>query len=319
MPRPIIGLSPMDGYTDSAFRRVCKSVNPSVLVYTEFSSADGVHHEARRVLEKFTYHPSEHPIIAQIFGKDPETFATAAKYLEAQGFDGIDINMGCPSKSVVRSEHGVALRKNCDRAFHLIETVAKATSLPVSVKTRLGWSDASDLISFGKGCENAGAQAIAIHGRTYTEPYNCPARFEPIYELKKAVAIPVLGNGGITSIADGKAKLDNLDGFLIGQAAIGNPWVFSEQPAPSFIEKIPLIKEHARLLFELKGEKWAAFEVRKHLLAYVRNIPHATQYRSQLVRVTSLTEVNAALDAIGAQVHTESIAASQQPIPSYAT
>ncbi len=292
----------MDGYTDSAFRRVCKKANPDILVYTEFTSADGVHHNAQKLLEKFRFSDEEHPILAQIFGKDPETFATAARRLEAMGFDGIDINMGCPSKKVVRSEHGVALRKNHDLAFKLINTVAEATALPVSVKTRLGWSNAEDLIEFGVGCEQAGAQAIAIHGRTYNEPYNCPADFSPIAELQNRVSIPVLANGGITSVIDGIAKTEGLDGFLIGQAAIGNPWVFANTQPATFGEKLPLIKEHARLLFELKGPKGASLEIRKHLLAYVRGIPHAAEYRSQLVHVKTLEEVYHALDTILTQI-----------------
>lgn len=296
----------MDGYTDSAFRRVCKSVNPNILVYTEFTSADGVHHHAKKVLEKFSFDQVERPIIAQIFGKNPDTFVTAARHLEHMGFDGIDINMGCPSKKVVRSEHGVALRRNHDLAFRLIEAVAQATNLPVSVKTRLGWSHADDLTEFGKGCERAGAQAIAIHGRTYDEPYNCPADFAPIYELKQNVSIPVLANGGITSIPDGVEKTRGLDGFLIGQAAIGNPWVFAEKQPTTFSEKIPLIMEHARLLYELKGEKGASLEIRKHLLAYVRGIPHAAQYRARLVHVTGLATIEQALTDIVTEIHTQS-------------
>lgn len=296
--KPVIALAPMDGYTDSAFRRVCKMVNPDIVVFTEFTSADGLHHKAKKLQDKFRYDTAEHPIIAQIFGKNIETFVTAAKYCEEKGFDGIDINMGCPSKKVVKSEHGVALRKKPDLAFQLVEAVAKATILPVSVKTRLGWSDSDDLISFGKGLENAGANLITIHGRTYSEPYGVPAHFESIYELKKNVTIPVIGNGGITSIADGKNKLGNLDGFMIGQASFGNPWVFSESPTPSFTNKIPLIKKHAELLFELKGEKVAMLEIRKHLLHYVKGLPHASLYRSKLVQVKSLPEIDDALQSI---------------------
>jgi nifR3 family TIM-barrel protein len=296
--KPIIALAPMDGYTDSAFRRVCKIVNPNIIVFTEFTSADGLHHGAKKLQEKFRYDHSEHPIIAQIFGKNIETFVTAAKYCEQQGFDGIDINMGCPSKKVVKSEHGVALRKKPELAFKLVEAVAQVTSLPLSVKTRLGWSNAEDLITFGQGLENAGANLITVHGRTYSEPYGVPAHFEAIYELKKNVAIPVIGNGGITSVADGKSKLGNLDGLMIGQASFGNPWVFSESPAPSFAEKIPIIKKHSELLFELKGDKIAMLEIRKHLLHYVKGLPNASLYRSQLVQVKSLAEIYAALQSI---------------------
>jgi len=210
---------------------------------------------------------------------------------EELGFDGIDINMGCPSKTVVKSEHGVALRKKPDLAFKLVEAVAKATSLPVSVKTRLGWSQANDLISFGQGIRNAGAQLITVHGRTYTQGFSDKANWEPIYELKKKLNIPVIGNGDVQDFTDGSNKLKNLDGFMIGRAAIGNPWVFNDQPDLPFKDKIPLIKKHAEILFKTKGGKVGMLEIRKHLLAYVKGLPNAAQYRSKLVQVISLRQI----------------------------
>ncbi len=299
LAKPIIALAPMDGYTDSAFRRVCKEVNNGIIVYTEFTSADGIHFGAQKVKDRFNFDPSEQPIIGQIFGKNTETFITAAKYLEECGFAGIDINMGCPSKKVVKSEHGVALRKNHEQAFKLIEALANNTKLPVSVKTRLGWKDAEDLVAFGKGVESAGAQAIAIHGRTYSVPYNCPADFEPIYELKNNVTIPVIANGGITSLKDGRDKLGNLDGFMIGQASFGNPWIFSESEQDlNFEQKVPLIKKHLQYLIEDKGDRVALLEIRKHLLKYVRGVEHASSFRSQLVQVSSFDEASKILDEI---------------------
>ena len=142
------------------------------------------------------------------------------------GFTGIDINMGCPSKKVVKSEHGVALRKKPDLAYQLID-VASNTSFPlVSVKTRLGWNNADDLIDFCQGAEQAGADMICVHARTYKEPYNVPAQWEHLYELKKEVSIPILGNGGLESLQEGYEKCQNLDGFLIGQATFGKPLDF---------------------------------------------------------------------------------------------
>lgn len=299
LPAPIIGLSPMDGYTDSAMRHICKDVNPDIITYTEFTSADGLHHGAERVKMKLAFTPSEQPIIAQIFGKDVDAFITAAKWCEEQGFAGIDLNMGCPSKKVVKSEQGVALRRCSDLAFRLVEAVATNTTLPVSVKTRLGWSDASDLVSFGIGVQNAGSDMICIHARTYKEPYNVPAQWEPVYELKRALNIPVIGNGGIISIEDGMSKLGNLDGFLIGQAAIGNPWVFDPNGAPqSIVEKIPLIKAHTHYLIASKGERVGTQEIRKYLLAYIKQFPGSRAYRSQFARVASLDEIMALLDEV---------------------
>lgn len=296
--KPIVALAPMDGYTDTAFRRICKSVNSNIVLFTEFTSADGLHHSAKRLQQKLAFDTSEHPIIAQIFGKNTETFTTAAQYCEQKGFDGIDINMGCSSKKVVKSEHGVALRNKPELAFKLVESVVKASKLPVSVKTRLGWSSADDLIEFGRGIEKAGASLITVHGRTYSQGFNDTANFGPIYELKRALSIPVIGNGDINSLEDGINKLQNLDGFMIGRAAIGNPWVFAEYQPTSFEKKIPLILKHAEYLIELKGEKIALLEIRKHLVAYVKSLSNASSFRSKLVQVTSLAQIRAILNYI---------------------
>jgi tRNA-dihydrouridine synthase B len=297
--KPIIGLAPMDGYSDSAFRRVCKYVNPSIITYTEFTSADGLHFNSKKLEKKLGFHKDEKPIIAQIFGKNIETFITATKICEDMGFDGIDINMGCPAKKVIRSQHGMALRKNPELALKIIETVAKATKLPVSVKTRLGWRNADDLSSFCISAQNAGADMICVHARTYVEPYNVPAHWEPLYDLKKQLSIPLLGNGGIINIKDGLDKCRNLDGFLIGQASFGNPWVFlnDNQDLP-FSEKLPVIKLHSKWLIEAKGPEIGCREIRKHLLFYVKNFKGAKKYRAELVRVESLEEINNILDLV---------------------
>jgi tRNA-dihydrouridine synthase B len=297
--KPIIGLAPMDGYSDSAFRHVCKFINRDIITVTEFTSADGIHFSPEKLKRRLSFHPDEQPVLAQIFGKNTETFVTATKFCEDLGFSGIDINMGCPSKRVVKSEHGVALRKKPDLAYRLIEAVANATTLPVSVKTRLGWSNAEDLITFAKGAENAGADMLCIHARTYQEPYNVPAQFEHLYTLKEAISIPLLGNGGITSYNDGLSKLGNLDGFLIGQASFGNPWVFTPEGKPnSFIEQLPVILNHAEWLIEDKGVDVGTREIRKHLLSYIKSFPGAKSFRSALSRVTSFVEIETILNEI---------------------
>jgi tRNA-dihydrouridine synthase B len=289
---PIIGLAPMDGYSDSAFRRVCKSINRNIVTITEFTSADGLSHGAKRLKEKLKFHPDEQPVIAQIFGNNTETFIRATKVCEDMGFSGIDINMGCPSKRVVRSEHGVALRKQPDLACKLVEAVATNTSLPVSVKTRLGWNNADGLDDFSIAIQNAGADMLCVHARTYKEPYNVPANFEPLYNLKEQLSIPLIINGGITSLADGHAKLGNCDGFYIGQASFGNPWVFTEAgPPATFKEKIPTILNHTQWLIEAKGELIGTREIRKHLLQYIKGFRGAKSFRSQVVHVKSYNDI----------------------------
>ncbi len=298
MKGPIIGLAPMDGYSDTAFRHICKLVNPDIITYTEFTSADGIHFGAEKLMKKLQFNPVEQPVIAQIFGKNIETFITASKFCEDMGFSGIDLNMGCPSKKVVKSEHGVALRKNPELAYKLVEAVANAVSIPVSVKTRLGWSNGDDLAEFGKGVENAGADMICIHARTYLEPYNVPPQWEPVLELKEAVSIPVLGNGGITSLEEGKKACKDLDGFLIGQASFGNPWIFSSTPPTTLDEKLPIMRKHAELLIESKGEVVGSREIRKHLLQYIKGFDGAKAFRKEFSHVESIQEINHLLDQL---------------------
>lgn len=297
-PRPLVALAPMDGYTDSAFRRVCKTINADLIVFTEFTSIDGLHFAKEKVQTRFRFSPEEQPIIAQIFGNNLENFVEAARYCEAQGFAGVDVNMGCPARHVVKSEQGVALRRTPEKAFAIVNALAHAVTIPISIKTRLGIADASDLLSFGKGLQDAGAALVTIHGRTYDKPYTVPADLEPVYALQEALAIPVIGNGGISSFADGMAKCKNLAGFMIGRAALGNPWVFSPNGPPSFAERAALIKQHVAWMVALKGLDRARLEIRKHLIAYVKGIPRASAYRSRLARVETVEEIDEILDAM---------------------
>jgi tRNA-dihydrouridine synthase B len=298
LPKPIIGLAPMDGYSDSAFRRICKDVNPNIVTVTEFTSADGLHFSSEKLKRKLYFDPSEQPVIAQIFGKNVETFVTATKVCEDMGFSGIDLNMGCPSKKVVKSEHGVALRKNPKLACQLVEAVANATTLPVSVKTRLGWSNGDDLVDFGKAVQNAGADMICIHARTYQEPYKVAPQYGQVYALKDALNIPVIGNGGIESLADGERYCSLLDGFYIGQATFGNPWVFTGQKPPLFKDRLPVILNHAKYLIEHKGDRVGTREIRKHLLAYVKGVHAVKPYKKALSTVESYQQIEQLLQEI---------------------
>ena len=295
LPTPIIGLAPMDGYSDSAFRRICKEVNPNIVTVTEFTSADGLHYSADKLKRKLQFHPSEQPVIAQIFGKNVETFVTATKVCEDMGFSGIDLNMGCPSKKVVKSEHGVALRKNPTLACELIEAVANATNLPVSVKTRLGWDNGDDLVDFGVAAQNAGADMICIHARTYQQPYKVEPKYEQVIAMKQALHIPVIGNGGIESLEDGHNYCKALDGFYIGQATFGNPWIFTGQKPPLFKDRLPVILNHAQYLIEHKGEYVGTREIRKHLLAYVKGLHSVKPYKRYLSTVDSLDQIKTLL------------------------
>jgi len=277
---PIVALAPMDGYCDSAFRQVNKTIAPNIIPFSEFYSADGLVHSkdlAKRVLP---HADIEKPLIIQIFGKDPEKFRQAAIMIESYGVSGIDINMGCPAKKVVKSGHGSSLMINRDTAFKIVEEMAKAVKIPISVKTRLGWENHELLVEFCKGLENAGANLITVHGRTYKQAFTGKADFTGIYNLKQHLSIPVIANGDVMNYDDGVHKilhpsnrsdiiypddtlqlgtggsLKNLDGFMIGRASFGNPWCFLPgNPRPKLEEILLTMELHAKLLIDTKGPK----------------------------------------------------------------
>ncbi len=204
---PIVALAPMDGYCDSPYRQIVKKIAPKTVVFSEFYSADGLVHSKELQKKALTHDPSEYPLIIQIFGKDPDKFREAAKIIEWYGITGIDINMGCPAKKVVKSGHGSSLMINRDTAFRIVEEMAQAVKIPISVKTRLGWENSELLVDFVKWLENAGANLISVHGRTYKQAFTGKADFTGIYELKQHVNIPVICNGDVMGYDDGVEKM----------------------------------------------------------------------------------------------------------------
>ena len=305
---PISALAPMDGYTDSPYRQIVKKIAPETVVFSEFYSADGLCH-SKDLQEKALKHvPAEYPLIIQIFGKDPEKFAEAARIIESYGITGIDINMGCPAKKVVKSGHGSSLMINRDTAFEIVEKMSKAVKIPISVKTRLGWENHDLLIDFVKGLENAGANLISVHGRTYKQAFSGHADFTGIYELKQAVNVPVICNGDILDFDDGIKKIihpenrdgkisdkKNLDGFMIGRASFGNPWSFLPGGyVPTLREILDTMAEHGKILWDWKQRK-GMMEARKHLVQYLHGFPNVKEYRLRLVHVESPEEIVAIL------------------------
>lgn len=320
--RPIVALAPMAGVTDAAYRQIIKKLAPEVIVYSEFLSTDAIHYGAKKTMGMMHFDSKlEHPFIVQVFGKKPENFLSAAKVIEEMGADGIDINMGCPAARVTSSCHGSALMREPELAAELVRATKEAVKIPVSVKTRLGWDSADQLIPFCSKLIEAGVDALAIHGRTYLQKYGGEADWEPIYELKKNVSVPVIGNGDVTSAEVAVEKLGNLDGVMIGRGTFGNPWIMKDVcdafnryasrvtrnekrkindliptiDRLSFEEKIPLILEHCELAVQLKGEKRGMLEMRKHLASYVKGIDGAKGLRVKLVKVESINDVKSIL------------------------
>lgn len=211
---PIVALAPMDWYTDSAYRQIVKWVNKDVICFSEFYSADWLVHSKFLANSVLPHHISEKPLIIQIFWKDPEMFKKAAILIESYWIAWIDVNMWCPAKKVVQSWHGSSLMINVDTAYKIIEEMAKAVKIPISVKTRLWYSDTSNLINFAKWLENAWAQLITVHGRTFKQAFTGEADWTMIYELKKNLNIPVIGNWDVKDYEDGMRRITN-DKLLI--------------------------------------------------------------------------------------------------------
>ncbi len=321
--RPIVSLAPMAGVTDASYRQLIKRIAPETIVFTEFLSTDAIHYGASKTLEMLHFDPSlERPFIVQVFGHDPDHFLSAAKVVEQLGADGIDINMGCPAAKVVSSCHGSALIREPDLAARLVEATVNAVKIPVSVKTRLGWDKKDTLVPFCKRLVDAGAQALSIHGRRFCDKFTGKADWEPIYDLKRNVSVPVIGNGDISSAQDAVSKIGNLDGVMVGRGTFGNPWVMREivdaltgengklkienarlpdgqgklRPL-TFEQKIPWILDHCELAVRFKGERKGMLEMRRHLSSYVKGFDGAKEMRERLVRVEKLEEVKEILCA----------------------
>ena len=299
LPRPLVCLAPMDGVTDSAYRRIVREISRETILFSEFTSADG-YLRSDKIRRRLDYRPEEHPYFVQLFGNNPDSFAEAARALEQEGVAGIDINMGCPARKIVASQHGSGLMQDVNLACRIVEAVARAVPLPVSVKTRLGWRNAGQLPQFALALAGAGAALITVHGRTYDQAFRGRADWAPIYLLKQRLSVPVLGNGDVADVADGLGRLGPLDGFMIGRAAIGNPWVFRQGPAspPGATERLAVVRRHYAYAREAHAERHALIEFRKHLAAYLRGFADAKAVRVRLLRIESERELLAALDEL---------------------
>jgi len=291
----LVFLAPMDWYTDSAYRQVVKKINPNVICVTEFYSADWLVHSKFLAESVLPHKKEENPLIVQIFWKDPEKFMKAAKIIEKYDFAWIDVNMWCPAKKVVNSWHWSGLIINRDTAFKIIEVLNKSTYLPISVKTRLWFNWSESLIDFVKWLESAWASLITVHGRTTKQAYTWNADFTQIYELKKAVKIPVICNWDIINFDDWMKKIYSpdkkvkLDWFMIWRASFWNPWCFLPWGySQTLREVLEMMSFHGKALLECKWEKRATLDIRKHLVQYLKWFPWVSSYRKKLVSIESI-------------------------------
>ena len=307
--QPLLVLAPMAGYTESPFRRLIREIEPSTILVSELISAEALRRGSEKTRRMIEFVPEELGYYGvQLFGSEAEAFIDAAHILEELGIDFIDLNLGCPSPKVVGSGHGSALLQNPCATAEMIAKLVQATSLPVTVKMRLGFYDDSGLIETAKAFEQAGISWLAIHGRTTKQKFSGQAEWTKIYEVKDALSIPVIGNGDITSAAIAKQRLQHLDGVMIGRASWRNPWIFAQtrqifngeevMSKPALPEQIEFFRRHADLATEFKNETWAMIELRKHFAHFCRGFRGASSFRDRLIRLESREEMNQIFEEI---------------------
>lgn len=297
----LVFLAPMDWYWDSAYRQAIKRIAPDVICVSEFYSADWLVHSKTLADSVLPHSENENPLIIQIFWKNPENFAKAAKIISDSKYNiaWIDVNMWCPAKKVVKSWHWSWLLINVETAYEIVKVLNEATNLPISVKTRLSFDWNQNLIDFAKWLENAWASLITIHWRTAKQAYSWFADLDPIYELKNHLKIPVIANWDILNYNDWMQKVKNLDWFMIWRWSFWNPWCFLPwNYQPSLAEILDQMEFHALKLVETKWEKKWSLEIRKHLVLYLRNFPWVKKYRKKLVTTETFENTKNILNEI---------------------
>jgi tRNA-dihydrouridine synthase B len=305
-------LAPMEDVSDPPFRAVCKA-NGADLMYTEFISSEGLIRDAIKSKQKLDIFDNERPVGIQIFGGDEEAMSLSAKIVETVNPDLLDINFGCPVKKVVTKGAGAAVLKDVDLMVRLTKAVVNSTSLPVTVKTRLGWDDNSiNIEEVAERLQDVGIKALAIHGRTRAQLYKGVANWTCIAKVKNnpRIQIPIFGNGDIDSPEKALEYKNRygVDGIMIGRAAIGYPWIFNEikyfvtkgehLSPPDIHQRVNVIRQHLNRSVEWKGLKAGINEMRRHYTNYLRGLPNIKEFRLKLVTISEVEEIDEVLNAI---------------------
>lgn len=310
-------LAPMEDVSDPPFRFVCKQ-NGVDMMYTEFISSEGLIRDAAKSRQKLDIFEYERPIGIQIFGSDIDSMREATEIASLAGPDLIDINYGCPVKKVACRGAGASLLQDIDKMTKMTKAVVESTHLPVTVKTRLGWDDNSkNVYEVAERLQDVGIQALSIHGRTRSQMYKGEADWSMIRDVKRnpRIQIPIFGNGDVDSVE--KAALWRMeyevDGIMIGRAAIGYPWIFREiahffqtgerLEGPTIAERVAVCRTHFKKSIEWKGEKTGIFEMRRHYANYFKGLPNFKEYRMKLVNLDQVADIHAVLDEIAASFH----------------
>ena len=306
-------LAPLAGITDSAFRRICREQG-AALVYSEMISAKGLFYNDKSTERLLAFHPDEKPVAFQLFGSDPEILAQAVEKLDGRENCLFDINMGCPVPKVAKNGEGSALMKEPALAAEIVRAMVRAEAdcakkagryaKPITVKCRIGWDEKSiNAVEFAQRMEEAGAAAIAVHGRTREQYYSGKADWGMIAAVKESISVPVIGSGDVFTAADACRMLaeTGCDMVMIARGALGNPWIFREAEAlftgtpypspPTPTEKSALMIRHLALAASEKGEHQAVLEMRKHMGWYFKGLPGAAEIRRRVNVMTTLEEM----------------------------
>ncbi len=298
-----ISLAPMEDVTDMAFRRICRKMGADI-VYTEFTSSDAIIRNIPKAINKIEVCDEERPVAIQIFGGEEECMFDAATMAESLNPDFIDINCGCWVKNHVARGQGAALLKDLPRFKKIVASTVKGTSLPVTVKTRLGWDEDNIVIlDVARMIEDVGAQGLTVHCRTRSQGHDkAPADWSWLERIKKVVSIPVFGNGDVRTAQDAKQMLETgCDGVMIGRAAIGNPWIFAqvqhllktgqELPPPTLKERVDVCIDHLRMSVETKDIRRGLIPFRKFYTGYLKGVPNVAQLRKDLMPMLDFDEI----------------------------
>ena len=310
-------LAPLAGVSDRAFRKVCRDHGAECTV-SEMISAKGLHYNDTKTAILAAFSAEEAPFFIQIFGSDPEIMAESAHKLATNNYkacqntclpSGIDINMGCPVPKIAGNGDGSALMKNPKLAGEIVRAVSEAVDLPVTVKIRSGWDDDHiNAVELAAILEENGAKAICVHGRTKAQMYRDPVNSDIIRDVKKAVSIPVIANGGINTAEDAKRMLEytDCDGLMLARGAMGNPFLFAEITAylegreyiaPTIEQRMKVAMEHIKLMISYKGEYTGVMEARKHLAWYIQGQKGAAAARERVNRASTLEELEAVVNS----------------------